>query len=164
MTISSFASTPIAGVTVVDGTATNQTGFSPGTTVMANDGSMLVYVTATSTISQYNAVVIDAFGGAVPVTTTNSTNSKRVAFAQTSIASSYFGWVQVGGRPLVSLAANCAPNVPLYTTATAGILDDATVSGGLILGMVATNTISNATAVTCVGAVGTMIGTGNAVN
>src|SRR5690349_1677163 len=125
--------TPIVGVTLVDGTATAQ--FAPGTTVMGDDGSMLVYVSATSTISQYNAVVIDNLGGAVPVTTTNSATSKRIAVAQTSIASSYFGWVQVGGKGLVTLAANCAPNVPLYTTATGGVLDDAVVSGGLVIGL-----------------------------
>lgn len=161
MTVSSFSVTPIAGVTVVDGTATNVAGFAPGTSVQGNDGSVLVYVSATSTISQYNAVVIDNLGGAVPVTTTNSATSKRIAFAQVSIASSYFGWVQVGGKPIVTLAANCAPNVPLYTTGTGGVLDDAVVSGGLVIGLVANTSISNATAVTCVGAVGTVIGTGD---
>jgi len=51
---------------------------------------------------------------------------------------------------LVNLAANAAPNVPLYTTATSGVLDDAVVSGGIVFGLVATTSISNATAVTCI--------------
>jgi len=152
--------TPIAGVTVdVDGTQTAT--FAPGTTVTGADGAIYTYVSATSTISQYNAVVIDNVGGAVPVTTTNSATSKRIAFAQVSIASSYFGWVKTGGKAIVQLAANCAPNVPLYTTATGGVLDDAVVWGGLVIGLVANTSISNATAVTCVGAVGTVIGTGD---
>lgn len=150
---------PLVGAVAKDGTASAE--FTPGTTVTQSDGSLLVYVSATSTISQYNAVVIDNNGGAVPVTTTNSATSKRIAFAQVSIASSYFGWVQVGGKAIVTLAANCAPNVPLYTTATGGVLDDAVVSTGLVIGLVANTSISNATAVTCVGAVGTVIGSGD---
>ena len=86
----------------------------------------------------------------VPLTTTNSANSKAVGFAQVSIASAYYGWVQLGGKVNVNLAANCAPNVPLYTTATAGVLDDAVVSGCGVFGLVATTSISNATAVTCI--------------
>ena len=137
--------------------------FAVGTITDLSDGGQAMYVSATSTISTYMAVVVDDKGGAVPVTTTNSATSKKIAFAQVSIASSYFGWVVTSGSPKVALLANAAPSVPLYTTATAGSLDDATVSGGLVLGMVATNTISNATAVTCVAARGTMIGTGNPV-
>lgn len=151
--------TPIAGVTVRDGVATGE--FTPGAEVQLAGGGVLVYVSATSTISQYNAVVIDNLGGAVPVTTTNSATSKRIAFAQTSIASGYFGWVQVGGKVIVDLAVNCAPNVPLYTTATAGVLDDAVVSTGLVIGVVANTSISNATAVTCVAATGAMVASGD---
>src|SRR5688500_16650838 len=132
-----------------------------GQEVPVNNGTA-VYVSAGSTISQFNAVIIDSNGGAVPVTTTNAATSKRVGFAQVSIASGYFGWVHTSGMGLrVSLAANCAPNVPLYTTATAGVLDDAVVSEGLILGIVATTSISNATAVTCLVARGAMVGSGD---
>lgn len=158
-----MATFPINGAIGVnlteDGTASAK--FAVGTMVNLSDGGMAVYVSATSTISQYNAVIIDGANGAVPVTTTNSANSKRIAFAQTSIASSYFGWVQIGGSPKVMLAANCDDNVPLYTTATAGVLDDAVVSTGLVLGLTSTVTISNATAVTCIAARGVMIGSGD---
>lgn len=153
-----FAISPIIGVNLTDSTTDKK--FGVGTVVELSDGGRAVYVSAASTISTYNAVVVDADGGAVPVTTTNAATSKRLAFAQTSIASGYFGWVQVGGKVNVTLAANCAPNVPLYTTSTGGVLDDATVSGGLALGIVAQTSISNATAVTCVCALGAMIGTG----
>lgn len=152
---------PISGVigTKLD-EATTDRKFAVGTVVKLSDGGEAVYVSATSTISQFNAVVIDAANGAVPVTTTNSANSKKVGFAQTSIASGWFGWVQTAGNVKVSLAANCDDNVPLYTTATAGVLDDAVVSGGLVLGVTSTVTISNATAVTCIAA-NPVIGTGD---
>ncbi len=157
--MATFPIAPIAGISLT--TTDLSAKFAVGTVADLSDGGKAIYVSATSTISTYNAVIIDDKGGAVPVTTTNSANSKRLAVAQTSIASSAFGWVQYGGRPLVLLATNCAPNVPLYTTATAGVLDDAVVSTGLCLGITATNTISNATAVTCVAATGMMIGTGD---
>lgn len=132
-----------------------------GTTVALSDGGQAVYVQAASTISEFNAVTILADNTAAPLTTTNSASSKKVGFAQVSIASGYYGWVQTSGRVKVTLAANCNDNVPLYTTATAGVLGDAVVSTGLVLGVTSTVTISNATAVTCIAAVGAMVGTGD---
>lgn len=132
-----------------------------GTTVNLSDGGQAVYVQAASTISEFNAVSILADNTAVPITTTNSANSKKVGFAQVSIASGSYGWVQTSGIVKVTLAANCDDNVPLYTTATAGVLDDAVVSTGLVLGVTSTVTISNATAVTCIAAIGAMIGSGD---
>ncbi len=127
--------------------------FGLGTVVNLDDGGQAVYVKAASEVSQYAAVAVLADNSVVMLTTTNAANSKRVGFAQVSIASGSYGWVQTGGVPVVKLAASCNPNVPLFTTATAGTLDDATVSGGgvgLVAGIVATATASGATAITCV--------------
>jgi hypothetical protein len=93
-------------------------------------------------------VSISKTGIATLLTTTNAATSSRIGFAQTSIATSAYGWVQLSGKVMVNLAAQCAPAVPLFTTGTAGVLDDATVTAGYIPGMVAATTISNATAVT----------------
>lgn len=123
-------------------------GFTPGTVVNLSDGGQAMYVKALSEISTYACVLIDSSATARMSTTALAVTLKRVGFAQTSIASAFYGWVQLGGAPLVNLAANCAPNVALYTTATAGVLDDATVSAALVAGVTAQNTISNATAVT----------------
>jgi hypothetical protein len=124
--------------------------FNVGTVVKLDDGGQAVYVLASSDVAQYSAVSVRFDNTVVPITTTNSANSKVVGFAQASIASAYYGWVQIGGKPIVKLAASCAPFVPLYTTATAGTLDDAVVSGGLVAGIVALTTASGATALTCV--------------
>ena len=148
----------VGGTFAIDGELSAR--FAPGTVVDLSDGGIAVYVSAASTISQYMTVIVDEHNAAFPITTTNAATNKRVAHAQTSIASAYFGWVQVGGSPKVQLAANCAPAVPLFTTATAGVLDDATVSESVVLGLVSAVSISNATAVTCIAARGEMIGTG----
>ena len=124
--------------------------FKVGTTVNLDDGGQAVYVQAASSVAQYDAVSVRGDNTVVPITTTNSANSKVVGFAQVSIASASYGWVQIGGKPVVKLAASCLPAVPLYTTATAGTLDDAVVSGGLVAGIVALSSASGATALTCV--------------
>jgi hypothetical protein len=126
--------------------------FKPGTLVTLDDGGTAIYVQAASDIGTYAAVGVLVNNTAVPLTTTNAATTKRFAVAQTSIASGQYGWVQAGGVMVVNLAASCAANVPLFTTATAGVLDDATVSGngvGLVVGIVANTSISNATAATC---------------
>jgi hypothetical protein len=124
--------------------------FNVGTTVNLDDGGQAVYVQAASTVSTYMAVSVRVDNTVVPLTTTNSANSKVIGFAQTSIASAYYGWVQVGGKPRVNVLIACQPNVPLFTTATAGSLDDATVTAGLVAGLVATTSAASASAPTCV--------------
>lgn len=144
-----FTTSPLAGVDLsADGTSI--AGFFPGTVVNLSDGGQAMYVKAISEISQFAAVLVDASAGAQMTTTTLAVANKRIGFAQCSIASAFYGWVQMGGAPKCNLAANCAPSVPLYTTATSGVLDDATVSAAMVAGTVAKNTISNATAVTIV--------------
>ena len=152
------------------GVALSYTNSSPsfglGTVVNLDDGGQAVYVQAASEISQYAAVAVQSNNKAVMITTTNAATTKRIGFAQVSIASGSYGWVQTGGVPVVKLAASCLPNVPLFTTATAGTLDDATVSGngvGLVVGIVATATASGATAITCVAGYPHVSGAGGAV-
>lgn len=125
-----------------------------GTTIRMNDGSTHMFVKASaSALSTFAACVVSKSYVATMLTTGVARSSGNfIGYAQTSIATSGCGWVQLTGKPKVNCAANCAPYVNLYTTGTAGVLDDATVSGsgGLIVGVFAANTISNATAMTCV--------------
>lgn len=125
--------------------------FPLGTSVTLNDGGRAIYIQAASELSTFSAVGIRSDYKAQMLTTTLAASTRVFAAAQVSIASGYYGWVQQGGSFKVNLNTNCDDNVPLYTTATAGVLDDATVSGGLIGGIVSTVTISTATAVTCYG-------------
>ena len=125
-----------------------------GRVVELSDGGQAIYVKSSlSAISTFAAVVIQEDYTVQMLTTTNAgTVGKQVGFAQTSIATGNYGWVQISGRPKCNLAANTNDFVPLYTTATIGVLDSTTVSGagGMVLGVIAATTISNATAVTCI--------------
>jgi hypothetical protein len=125
-----------------------------GTVVETSDGGEAIYVQATSTIAQYDACIIintsSATGasiGCVPVTTTNALTSQRLAFAQTAIASGGYGWVQTKGNEIrVNSLIAAQPHVPLFTTATAGSLDDAVVTAGYCLGVVLKSSATSASA------------------
>ena len=117
-----------------------------GLVVDTNDGGRAMYVQAMSAISTANAVVIAEDHRVSNLTTTNAgTISKQVAWAQTSIASSTFAWVQLSGRPIGKKAANCQDRVILFTTATPGVVDDVTVSEALIAGVVSKSSSTTAT-------------------
>ena len=123
-----------------------------GTLVNLDDGGQAVYVQAASEISQFNAVCIPATNIATNATTARVASTKRVGFAQVSIASGQYGWVQLGGKVRVNVSASCLPGVALYTTTTEGRLDDATVSGALVAGVVTELTASATSAMTAVAA------------
>jgi len=123
-----------------------------GTVVTLDDGGMAVYVQAASAISQYNAVCIPNTNIATNATTARAAATKRVGFAQVSIASGSYGWVHLGGKVRVNVSASCLPAVALYTTTTEGRLDDATVSGALVAGVVTELTASATSAMTAVAA------------
>ena len=124
--------------------------FPVGTVVNLSNGGQAMYIKAsTSALSTYGAVSIAKTGLAMLLTTTNAATSSSIGFAQTSIATSSYGWVLLSGKVLVNGASQCAPAVPLFTTGTAGVVDDATVTAGYLPGLVAATTISNATALTC---------------
>lgn len=161
---------PIDGKAGVNLTATYvSAGVAPmalGTTVKLNDGGTAILVcSSVSACSTYAAVVIgESYKANMLVTGNARSGGNQLAFAQTSIATGYCGWVQFGGRPKVNLLANCAPFVPLFTTTTAGALDDTTISaasGGMIIGVYAAVSISNATAVTCMSHNGPIVDTIN---
>ena len=129
--------------------------FALGTVVMTDLGGMAEYVQALSEISTYAAVAIfQGFTARMLETSiaADAGESKKVGFAQVSIASAYYGWVHRMGKLICNLSDDCADNVPLFTTATAGYLDDATVSNCLVLGVYLPITASLATALSVVAA------------
>jgi len=107
-----------------------------------------MFVKATTTTTQYQAGIVDKDGGFTPITTTNaSTTPKGVGIAQVAAATNEYLWVFVGegggtGSGIkVKVAASYAAGTKLYTTATAGVLDDASTAG-VITGLVGLTTDS----------------------
>jgi hypothetical protein len=114
-----------------------------------------VYVQASGAVGAFNAVKIDHDGTAVALTTTVSgAEPTRVGVAQVALASGQFGWVFVRGGGTgrgikVNALTLCAADVKLYTTATAGAIDDAATDliQGLVL--VSTNAAGTTVATEC---------------
>lgn len=132
-----------------------------GTRVMASNNGAYIFARAESDIAAFDCVIFSTFADsasqtpilrAVPITTTNAAalGYSMVGFAQNAISSSYYGWIALNGVVRVNLLIGCNPKVPLYTTATAGKLDDTTVSAGYIQGIVANTSATSASAPYCI--------------
>jgi hypothetical protein len=136
-----------------------------GTTIKLDDGGEAVWCQMASAVPAFNAVVVASNFRASNLTTTNVAKgqggiSSQVGWAQTSIAVSNQGWIHTSGRPIAQLAANIGEQNLLFTTATAGFLDDATVSAAMVSGAkpkIGATSVSNATARTIIVPVGAMI-------
>jgi hypothetical protein len=153
--MASFPTSGRAGISLTTTYASGTTPpFSTGLMTDLSDGGQAIFVRATSTIAQYDACIVintsSAVGasiGAVPVTTTNALTSQRLAFAQVAITSGDYGWLYTRGNNLrVNTLIACQPAVPLYTTSTAGSLDDTTVTAGYCLGVVLMSSATSASA------------------
>lgn len=89
---------------------------------------------------------------AMPATSTNAVVGGVAALGLLGIcinscASSYSTWWQLQGIARVNCLIACQPKVPLYLTATAGSVDDATVSSGYIAGLTIFTSATSASAV-----------------
>lgn len=122
------------------GTSTNGANarFRLGQIVTGSDGSRWIYVQAGSAITQYDCVAIDEDYQAVPITKALCDAGHQPGFAQVAFADNEFGWVatHMPGNGSVRCAASCAADVQLYTTGTAGVLDDTSASQTIIRGVV----------------------------
>lgn len=137
------------------GTTTNGADavYTLGQRVTATDGSEWVYVQAGAAITQYSWVAIDENFQAVMGTAALADVGHQVGFAQVAFDDNDFGWVAVHapGNITVRVLASCAADVQLYTSGTAGAMDDTSASQNLIRGCVlvtaATNTASSREAI-----------------
>ena len=135
-------------------TATNTTpvlgggkGFSVGTRATDYNGKEYVFVQANSAVTAFDMVHVpsDTFIVA-SLTTALSAASEGLAVAQYALASGDYGWVQIYGACKLKTLGSCAKAVKLYSTTTAGNLDDATASNYEVFGVSILSTNPSATA------------------
>jgi len=107
-------------------------------------GGVWVYGHASGAIDQYAACTIDEAGEIAELTTTTSgAVPSAICIPQVSMTDDYYAWAyrgSLGGSVDVDsvkvlAASNCAADVKLYTTSTAGVLDDATSSADCVLNL-----------------------------
>lgn len=114
--------------------------FKLGQISRGSDGTDWVYIKSTAAITQYDWVAIDENFTALAGTKALADAGHKVGWAQTARTSTTsYGWVatNIGGALKGRVAQSCAPDVALYTTSTAGVLDDTSASQTKILGVVA---------------------------
>lgn len=122
-------------------------GFGLGDRHIDQVGNEYVYVQAGSGGITANFVAtIDEAYGAVMVSTSNDARGDLIGVAPVAIPANSFGWVQVKGVCNVQVAASCAANVRLNTTATAGQIDDDGTGGALALDGIVLTTARGASA------------------
>ena len=108
-----------------------------GTTVQAKHATYgvatFIYLKGVAATSAYNVVIFDQYAN----TTTRAVAGSRgpAAVAMSANVASQYGWYMIEGSAIVTCGTVSA-NAPLYATANPGSVDDAVVSGDMILGMV----------------------------
>lgn len=119
--------------------------------VKTSDGEA-IYVKAGAAITAGDVIQITMASGSATGITTLLTNAdtttagQLIAVAHTTLASGQHGWACRAGVPTagINVAASCAKGSPLYTTTTAGQVDDTSSSAHLIAGMELTATATGA--------------------
>ena len=118
------------------GTSSNEGNqFALGTKAPGSNGTTWMYVHASGAIDQYDFVSIDENGEATAMADASGTALHTPGVAQVAFADNDFGWVCIDapmGNVNGNILASCAADTDgLYTTATAGHLDDATSAGAV---------------------------------
>lgn len=128
-------STPLVGAQPIAVTST--TALHPlGTTVRAVDPTYgegeFVYMAGVASTAVGDLV---AFDQTATIRTLAATRGP-VGVAMSANVASQYGWYQVAGQAVVNVAAAVADNALVYSTSTAGNVDDAVVSGSQVDGAV----------------------------
>lgn len=123
-----------------------------GTKVVCEDGDVYRYVTWTAAKTEELVYLIgDDWVVGDALSTSNDVQPLALGvFPEAATAptgTNAYGWIQTGGNFAgIEMLISCAPDVPLYSTATAGKLDDDSSGTKLIEGLKATHAAAGAAA------------------
>ena len=114
------------------------------------DGTLFEYIQAGGTALVAGEVYIIPSTKIVAdkLSSSNDDGPVKLGVPQIAITASYYGWVAIQGNLNVKVLASCVQNVKLYSTATAGALDDASSSVALIPGLFILATVPASTTIT----------------
>jgi hypothetical protein len=131
--------------------------FTLGQLVRGSDGTEWAYVQADGAIASAGQVVLldEGWQAALASTTNTATGfGQRCGVAAGALADNEYGWVQVGGVcDAIQVAASCAANVALNSTATAGQIDDDATAGAEVINGIVLTTARAASAGTAAGVI-----------
>lgn len=123
-------------------------GIALGTIKTAASGKRYMYVQDSGAgITQYAHVAITDGFKITALTKALADARHRIGAAQVAFTANYYGWVFIGGGAYTGLFKTlCAQNVKLYTSATAGYLDDDATSQTQVEGPYVLATVGGADA------------------
>jgi hypothetical protein len=120
--------------------------FKVGTVAHGDNGTKWMYVKANSAVAQYMWVGIAKDFTMNPGTKSHIDGGRKPGLAQVEFKADEYGWVALaGGNDVLKVKAKtgCLPSVALYTSGTAGFVDDTSGSQTLINGIVLTDTATS---------------------
>ncbi len=124
-----------------------------GDTAEMHDNRRFVFVSASTSVTSYQVVAIDSSHYVQPATSALASAASRLGVAQNSISAGSWGWVQTRGLMTVNALSTCSASAALYTSGTAGSVDDTSTSQVKIAGLVITGNITAAASTTAIAAV-----------
>lgn len=126
---------------------TSGKGFTVGNRTRASNGNTYIYARALSAIAAKHYVCISAAGLASLGTDALVLTGQQVAIAPVAFAADEYGWFTLSGSSSLQIqtAGSVAADTSLYTSATAGKVDDVSTSFTLLSGIVVTTANSAAT-------------------
>jgi len=110
-------------------------GFSVGDEIADQNGNMFKFVQASGTLAQYDIVAINTAGIAQAITSALGNAGGVVGVMQAGLSSAEYGYAQILGVTTIQVLSTCSSGVALYTSGTAGKLDDASASQVKIAGV-----------------------------
>ncbi len=115
-------------------------------------GNRYVFVQASGAVAQYDAVHIGSTYVAQALTKALGDTGMPVGVAMGTLTSASYGWACIKGVATVNALQTCSSSTALYTSGTAGKLDDTTTSQVKVAGIVilANNTTTGTVASACV--------------
>lgn len=142
---------PLLGVTIADTPSTNVAGFALGTRTVirsANGDKEYIYARANAAVTAGFFVAIDEAFDATSITHALAIANRIIGVAAATLADNDYGWFQTRGYCSAAyLLASCNPDVQLYSSGTAGGLDDADITGSVpILGVINITVVGGAAA------------------
>lgn len=106
-----------------------------GAKMVGTDGSEWLYCVTGGAVAQYDCVAVTEAMSAVPITKALADTGEIVGVAPVAIASGSYAWIQTSGVCTLNVLASCAADAKIYTSATAGSLDDASSSQTQVHGL-----------------------------
>ncbi len=119
--------------------------FAAGTVGFGTSGTEWNYVQANGAVGVNDFVAMDENFQAAPLTNTTGATSQKIGCAQVAFADNEWGWVATRGSDISgNMLVSVLPDAQLWTSASAGHLEDASVSAGNLEvdGVVAVTTAS----------------------